>query len=626
MNVPKRMAVSPAPQTVSGLGGFFGQRFQASVDQRLKNHRFREEFIGLHERKDYSDWFWMGEQLGKWLEAAAYAALINDDQQLQDDVRGVLDRLEATQEADGYIGITNVVQRTPVRGMQLYEWYYVLHGLLKCHELLHSQKALGIAVRLGRFIVKTWGVHPHQFALKGPFPGNGHTGGEGTLILEPMALLGIAAAEKEFITWGQETLEHWDTWCDQYPMSTHTGSYKLMKAVAAGEADVHEIRRNIHAHTLHMTLLGVAAMYQATGKEQYRQTVLGCVDAIAERFVFLTGGMSAGERYVQYPYYHPNNEIEVCPQHTWILLLEHALQWTGKAKYAEEMERTMFNSLLAAQLADGSNWSYMTPMNGRAQEPSGPNCCNASGHRILARLPTTFYSEMDKGLMVNQWVPSVVNWTHRGSHIVLQQETEYPSEGSLHLTIQCDASVEFTLHLRIPSFARDVAVAVNGEVVTGAVAGEYLSMTRTWSSEDRIHVKTTLPLRVHHGDGEAALSKGPLVYCYFQKWQDNDGQFEWIQGAYPQDVQLKLGEDWEQALTWEAAPENALGPILRLPARRRAKAPMFANPEANTELPAAEDVEAVLLPFANQGLRRGHYAVFMPVVENHEPRKEVTSK
>jgi DUF1680 family protein len=64
------------------------------------------------------------------------------------------------------------------------------------------------------------------------------------------------------------------------------------------------------------------------------------------------------------------------------------LKWTGKARYAAEIERDLFNHFLAAQLADGSNWSYFTPLNGRAREPEPPNCCNAAGHRIAGRMPT----------------------------------------------------------------------------------------------------------------------------------------------------------------------------------------------------------------------------------------------
>src|SRR5512134_4002687 len=122
-----------------------------------------------------------------------------------------------------------------------------------------------------------------------------------------------------------------------------------MKEFACGKLKVDQLRDSIHAHTFHMTLLGVAALYNATGKQEYQDVVLGAVDRLAQEWVFLTGGMSSSEGYVPRRFYHPNNDVEVCPQHTWLLLLDQALRWTGEACYAEEIERDLFNHFLAAQ-------------------------------------------------------------------------------------------------------------------------------------------------------------------------------------------------------------------------------------------------------------------------------------
>src|SRR5690606_23957166 len=134
----------------------------------------------------------------KWLDAAAYSALIAKDEELEARVHSVVDRLAKAQEPDGYVGVTAHYQRNPVRGMQLYEWYYILHGLLAVHQLLGSERALDIAKRLGEYIIATWGPEPGQFPLMGRFPGNGHDGGEGTLILEPIVLLGIRTGDSRW--------------------------------------------------------------------------------------------------------------------------------------------------------------------------------------------------------------------------------------------------------------------------------------------------------------------------------------------------------------------------------------------------------------------------------------------
>ena len=143
-------------------------------------------------------------------------------------------------------------------------------------------------------------------------------------------LLGQRSGQARFIEWGERTLQKWDEWLEQYPKSYFSCGYTEMKRFAAGEKDVYELRKGIHAHTFHMTLLGVAALYNATGSAEYRDTVLGSVDRIASEWVFLTGGMSSNEGYVPRRYYNPRGDIEVCPQHTWILMLAQAYNGPGK--------------------------------------------------------------------------------------------------------------------------------------------------------------------------------------------------------------------------------------------------------------------------------------------------------
>ena len=439
------------PRDLCTIGGFLGRRFDANCTHRLKDKLLSEQFIRLHEQKHYDDWFWMGEQIGKWLDAAAYTALLAKDDELLARVHELIDRLAAAQEPDGYLGITAHYHRNPVRGMELYEMYYVLLGLVVCYDLLGSETALQTADRLAAFITQRWGAQAGQFPLVGPFPGNGHDGGEGTLILEPIVLVGQRTGSAAYIAWAEAAVAKWDEWWAAYPTANHSCGYTAMQEYAAGSKDVYDLRRNMHAHTYHMTLLGIAALYNATGKQEYRDIVVASVDRLAEEWIFLTGGMSSTERYVPRRFYHARNQIEVCPQHTWILLLDQCLQWTGAAKYAAEIERDLFNHFLAAQLADGSNWSYFTPLNGHAVEPSSANCCNAAGHRIAGRMPTYLYGLRNNGPAVLLYTASEALLRPAGLPAVrLTQQTGFPSDGAVSIRVDPQQPAAFALHLRIP--------------------------------------------------------------------------------------------------------------------------------------------------------------------------------
>lgn len=611
--MPTNKFVPVSPDSFLHIGGFLGQRFEANRLGRLKDPILSEEFIRLHERKQYDGWFWMGEQIGKWLDAAVYTSLIASDSELQNRVHEILERLKRTQEEDGYLGILERRRRMPVRGMELYEMYYVLHGLLVCHELLGSDEALEMARRLGDYIITTWGVEPGQYPLAGRYPGNGHGGGEGTLILEPIALLGMRTGEERFIKWGEATLRKWDEWLAAYPESRFTCAYTPMKEFAAGTRQVDQLRDSIHAHTFHMTLLGVAALYNATGKQEYQDVVLGAVNRLAQEWIFLTGGMSSSEGYVPRRYYHPNGDVEVCPQHTWLLLLDQALRWTGEARYADEIERDLFNHFLAAQLGDGSNWSYMTPLNGKSQEPEGPNCCNASGHRIAGRMPTYLYGLRDGAPAVLLYTESDATLQAPGLPPVrLRQETEFPSTGVVTLHVSPETPTHFPLHLRIPPYATGATIQVGNAAPINAKSGDFAIIEREWQPGDQVKINLPLPLRIQANDHQAAVLRGPLVYVYFQAAQPDPVVYFGRRGQFPVDVTLRLDPHTPQTVvTEEPAQAGLLGPVLRVPATVESKAPMFAQAAGNAELPPAVHETISLLPFANQGAIRGDYAVFL---------------
>lgn len=611
MNVPVLQPV--APSDILSVGGFLGRRFRVNQTGRLKDPLLSEEFIRLHERKNYDEWFWLGEQIGKWLDAAAYSALISHDQALLDRVHELVDRLAASQEESGYLGITRPFHRTPARGMELYEMYYVLHGLLVCHELLGSEAALNTARRLGDYIMQHWGVEPGQFPLVGPFPGNGHDGGEGTLILEPMVLLGMASGDKRYIEWGEATLAKWDEWWEQYPQANHSCGYTAMRQFAAGEKDVFELRENMHAHTFHMTLLGLAALYNATGKQEYRDVVIGSVNRLADEWIFLTGGMSSLERYVPHKYYNARNQIEVCPQHTWILLLDQVLRWTGEQRYIDEIERDLFNHFLAAQLADGTNWSYFTPLNGRAREPESPNCCNAAGHRIAGRMPTYLYALRANAPAVLMYTASAATLRPQGGPAVhLEQRTNYPSDGAVQIEVRPEQDATFALHLAIPPYAQGAMVRVGDATPVTVEAGDFHVIERQWpSSGVTVHLDLPLPLVWRGNDDVAALQRGPLVYAYFQDAQPDTVVFHGRRGLYPGDVQLAADLAQPPVVEEETAPEDQLGPVLRVAGVQLSRPPLFAQAQANAALPAETEQTLVLHPFVNQGAIRGEFGVFL---------------
>ena len=150
---------------VKEIGGFVGQRLDANLRGAVKAFDI-DRYLRMVEDKTHTDWWWIGEQPGKWLESAVWNAVRTSDPELTAKTEKVLARLITAQEPKGYLGITSPTVRTlekPLRGMDPYELYFMMHGLLTAHEQFDNPKALACAAKLGDYFVKHIGPDKAEF-------------------------------------------------------------------------------------------------------------------------------------------------------------------------------------------------------------------------------------------------------------------------------------------------------------------------------------------------------------------------------------------------------------------------------------------------------------------------------
>ncbi|MFO0928883.1 MAG: glycoside hydrolase family 127 protein, partial [Gemmataceae bacterium] len=254
--------------------------------------------------------------------------------------------------------------------------------------------------------------------------------------------------------------------------------------------------------------------------------------------VHSAGSFSSGEQANgdSYPLRLP---IETCCTIAWQAITVDALRLTGDATIADELERTTFNAVAAAQHPSGAWWTYNTPLNGvrkashhdivfqaRAGAPD-LNCCSVNGPRGLGALAQwAVMRSGERGLAVNFYGPGRADVKLPGGEVTLRQETDYPVGGRVKLTVGTARPLPLTVRLRIPAWSRRTRVTVNGEAVPGVVPGRYLAVERTWKDGDRIELEFDLRMRYEAGDGEAAglvaLFRGPLLLAYDQAFNAFD--------------------------------------------------------------------------------------------------------
>jgi len=614
-----RIERPPAPSAISEIGGFVGTRLRANIDGYLKVFDI-DHYVRLVEQKRHHDWKWVGEHPGKWLESAALAAEQTGDNALRRRAEEILARLVAAQESSGYLGVTDPAVRTdklPLRGMDAYELYFMLHGLLTTYDLWSEDSALQAAKHLGDYFVKKIGPGKAEFwpRPKGQTIAghNMHYSLEGTLLADPMLRLYQATGDRKYLEWSQWVISNIDRW------SGHNAFSKLDK-VADGTLGVHELQPRVHSHTLHMNLLGFLRLYQTTGDKTLFRKVRGAWHDIADRQVYITGGVSVAEYYRPDHYLPLTGEVvETCATMSWIELSQYLLELTANPVYADAIEKLLWNHLFAAQTIDGDIFRNHTPLNGT--KPAGyfrePDCCTASGPRIAAKIPLLIYAVGENAIYVNQFVESKAEVRMDSGNIVtLIQETDYPSEDKIIIIVEPQKEEQFTLNIRLPDWCSKPSLSVNGQAIGGLKSGTYAKLDRQWKKGDRVTL--SLPMQVqwvkrsHTSEDLWTLKRGPVVYSFDTVCWDE--QVAGGLGSVPEDLSKIIKvviEKPKQAA--DLKPAGVLGPAFPV----------------KVVLPNGKRVEVKAVPFANIGRwysdaaqkpdhneRRYAYAVWLGGVKN----------
>ncbi|WP_162852567.1 beta-L-arabinofuranosidase domain-containing protein [Dinghuibacter silviterrae] len=557
-----RVKAAPAVQRVetevplkdiTAIGGFAGDRIRKNEAHYLDTFSI-EKYVALIQNPATTAWDWRpGEQPGKWLEASILATQRVKDKALEEKAKTMYERILNAQGKDGYVGVTSPSIRTPdnpLRGMDAYELHFLLHALLTGYEDWQDVRGLTAAERLGDYFLRFIGPGKAGFwpgAQRPPenkgvtFKGTQHSamaghsvhyGWEGTLLVDPMMRLYEVSGDRRYLDWCRWVVRQIDTWSGWDAFS------KL------GRMPVNEVQPYAHAHTFQMNFLGFLRLYRATGDTALLHKVEAVWDDVASRQMYLTGGVSVGEHYEK-DFVKPltGKMMETCATMSWMQLSQALLELTGETKYADVIERALWNQVFAAQAIDGNAHRYNTPPDGVVPEGffRDPDCCSGSGERLETMLPAFIYAVGARHtVFINQFVASTVTLTV-GQAVRLTQTTDYPSSGRDEIDVRPAKAATFTLEVRIPSWCTGASVSVNGVPIPGVHPGHYLPLTRQWAPGDKVVLDFPMQLSwVRHehymktadkkpyktepdADAPYALVRGPLVYAADDMWYARPG-------------------------------------------------------------------------------------------------------
>ncbi len=210
-----------------------------------------------------------------------------------------------------------------------------------------------------------------------------------------------------------------------------------------------------------------------------------------------------------------------CGAYGHFKIARYLLRTTKEARYGDSMERILYNTILGAWpiQADGTSFYYSDYGTTGRKVWYGNKwpCCSGTFPQLAADYHISTYLRSADGVYVNLFTPSKVRWTEGAATCALTQETNYPFDSKVTITVSASSPVETTLYVRIPAWATPAPVlSVNGTRVTAGVEpGAFAAIRRTWKEGDRIELELPMPLRLEAVDvqhpHQQALLRGPLV-------------------------------------------------------------------------------------------------------------------
>jgi uncharacterized protein len=296
-------------------------------------------------------------------------------------------------------------------------------------------------------------------------------------------------------------------------------------ATTASPADAH----GVHAYSHVNTFSSAAMAFDVDGDASLLRIAQNAYDYLQQHQCYATGGYGPNERFMA-----PDGSLGraldtrsdtceiVCGSWAGFKLARHLMRLTGDARYGDWIERLLYNGVGAALPITGAgrNFYYADYRVGGGMKVYNWEtftCCSGTYIQNVADYHNLIYFKDAQGLYVNLYLPSDASWKSPAGDVSVVQETNYPDADSSTLTIErAPSNARFALHFRVPSWARDVSLSLNGTPQDVACTpGTWATIERVWSAGDRAAIKIPMRIRTEAVDRQhphrVALVRGPVV-------------------------------------------------------------------------------------------------------------------
>ncbi len=476
----------------------------------------------------------------KAIEGASFALSLEKDPALEAKLDGIIARIQAAQEPDGYLYTFRTMHpdspshewidpqrwlKDPDLSHELYNLGHLYEAGVAHFQATGKRTLLDICLKSAELLWNDFGIQKLKIA-----PGH-------QVIEMGLAKLYRVTNDPRWIQLAKYFLDVRGPGGDTY-------AQQHKRVLEQDEAVGHAVR----ATYMYSGMADVAAL---SGDKAYFEAITRIWDNVVGKKLYLTGGIGArgaGEAYGDNFELPQRAYNETCAAIANLMWNHRMFLMTGQAKFMDVFERTLYNGFMSGVSLSGDRFFYPNPLiyDGQSRNNHGHAgrapwfgcaCCPPNVLRTLAALSGYVYAVQDDRLFVNLYAQNEAKVTVKGTPVTLTQTTAYPWQGAVRLAVSPAQPSTFTVAVRIPGWVQGQPVPSNlytyadskaapwtlkvgGKKVAATVKDGYAEIRRAWKKGDVVELDLPMPVRTVEGHasvaatrGRLAFERGPMVYC-----------------------------------------------------------------------------------------------------------------
>ncbi|MBE6629638.1 MAG: hypothetical protein E7624_02165 [Ruminococcaceae bacterium] len=520
--------------------GYLDDAIRFIEDFQLNDRPLWSKFVQVFvDRHDGENRGWRGEYWGKMMRGGCITYNYTQSPELLASLTGAVEGLLTTADEDGRI--SSYPREMEYRGWDVWSRKYVLLGLEHFYEICPDEalkaRVLTAACAHADYMLATLGEGKIDITKTT----SNWEGVNSSSVLEPIVRLYSLTGEQKYLDFAT------------YIVQRGGGEVEnIFETAFENKKKPHEYRITKAYETI-SCFEGLLEYYRVTGVEKWRTAALNLGYRICESEVSIigTGGcwheLFDHTKTRQLSTTYTGVQQETCVTVTWMKFCLQLLCLTGDSRFADEIEKSVYNALLGAINHEKSTHHGCMPFDsyspliistrarstgGKQYFPDGSHygCCACIGSAGTGLIPLASALLREDGVSLNLYIPgTIATRTPTGAPLEIAVKTDYPADGAISMTLDTTDEAPFTVALRIPAWSRNTTLALNGELID-ATPGTYVELTRVWHCDDRIELFFDMRTEVLSPEGElpdedspyhVALRRGPLTLARDSRLQGN---------------------------------------------------------------------------------------------------------